>query len=135
SREVEAVKVVADLLDVSALCAFVALGLEGEQIDEGRLRALDLRRDARLLADERVDEPVERRDHLAGKLEADQRLRRGAEALVEGTFDGELRSCGRQCRRNEGRDLFAACRGPLVGACSPSLHRSDPARNEFVPWA
>ena len=60
SREVEGIEIVADLLDVRALRTFVALGLEGEEIDEGRLRALDLRGDYRLLADEGVDEPVER---------------------------------------------------------------------------
>jgi len=52
ARVGERVEVIAHLLDVGVgrgalLCAI--LGLEGEQVDEGRLRSLDLRREARPL--------------------------------------------------------------------------------------
>ena len=130
SREAEGVQVVADLLDVCAPWPLVALGLEGEQIDEGRLRALDLRGDHGLLADEGVDEPIERRHHLTGKLESGERLLRCSEPLVERAFDGELRPCGRQWRRNEGLPPSFARRCLFFFASSPR-----PARNELVPWA
>ncbi len=70
------------------------LGLEREEVDQGRLRALDLRGEHGLLADERVDEPVERRDHLAGQLEADERLLGRPEALGQGGVDTNTGSVG-----------------------------------------
>ena len=126
ARVGERVEVVADLLDVGVgrgtlLCAI--LGLEREQVDEGRLRSLDLRREHRLLADERVDEPVERRDHLAGQLEADERLLGGAEALGEGGVDDDGRIRGRQRVRDEGRDLLPTYGGPLVSSGGSFGHR------------
>ena len=47
---------------------FFATCLVCEQVHQRRLRSLDLRRDHGLLAHERVDEPLERRHHLAREL-------------------------------------------------------------------
>jgi hypothetical protein len=115
----ERVEVVAHLFDVGVGCgaAFAAvLGLEREQVDEGRLRSLDLRREHGLLADERVDEPVERGDHLPGQLEANERLLSRTEALSQGGVDDDGRIRGRQRVRDEGRDLLPTHGGPLVSS-------------------
>jgi hypothetical protein len=82
-------EVVADLFDISVRPVF-ALRLKGEEVDERRLRSLDLRRDDRLLADERVDEPVERGHHLSRQLEANERLLRSAELCLK-RLEGEGR--------------------------------------------
>jgi hypothetical protein len=119
ARVGERVEVVAHLLDVGvgrgALLGAV-LGLEREQVDEGRLRALDLRREHGLLADERVDEPVERGDHLPSQLEANEGLLSRTEALGQGGVDDDGRIRGRQRVRDEGRDLLPTHGGPLVSS-------------------
>jgi hypothetical protein len=77
ARVCERFEIVADLLDVGiGSCArrFALLGLEGEEVHEGRLRPLDLGGQDRFLADERIDEPVERRDHLACELQSKEGL-------------------------------------------------------------
>jgi len=49
-------------------------GFEREEVVEGCLGPLELRRDHRLLANEGVDDPVERGDHLARQIEARERI-------------------------------------------------------------
>jgi hypothetical protein len=127
TRVGERVEVVAHLLDVGAGRSprlGTVLGLEREQVDEGRLRALDLRRDHGLLAHERVEEPVERRHHLPGQLEANQGLLSGTEAGGDGGVDDERRRRRRrQGVREGGRDLLPAHGGPLVSSGGSLRHR------------
>ena len=121
ARVGERVEVVAHLLDVGVRRGALRgarLGLEREQVDERRLRALDLGGQHRLFADERVDEPVQRRDHLAGQLEANQGLLRCTEA--RGQDDGRTR--GRQPVRDEGRDRLSSNGGPVVRSRGSSGH-------------
>ena len=47
--------------------------LPGQHVDQSRLGAFDLRGQQGLLAHEGIDEPFERRDHLAGQVESRQR--------------------------------------------------------------
>ena len=101
ARVGERVEVVADLLDVGVgrgalLGALVRF--EREEVDERRLGPLDLRGEDGLLADEGVDEPVERRHHLAGQLEPDERLLGGAESFGEhGVHDDRRIRGGSAC--------------------------------------
>ena len=100
--------------------------LEGQQVDEGRLGSLDLRREHGLLADEGVEEPVERRDHLSGELEPDERLLGRADAPGERRLNDDGRLRGGQRVRDEGRDLFSPEGGSLVPACgSPGHGKAD----------
>jgi hypothetical protein len=56
----ERVQVVAPLFDIRIRLRLL-LGLEGQEVDQGRLSSLDLRGKHGLLAAEGIDEPVERR--------------------------------------------------------------------------
>jgi len=66
ARVGERIQVIAYLLNVRCRTRIASrvLCLEVEQVDQRCLRTLNLRRQHRLLADEGVDEPVERRHHL-----------------------------------------------------------------------
>ena len=118
--EGQRVEVVADLLDVRVrrrrITPILRLGLVVEEVHERRLRPLDLGREHRLLAHERVDEPVERGDHLTGQLEAYERLLRGAHPLGQLTLDEDGRAGRRQRVGHEGPDLRATRRGALVSS-------------------
>lgn len=78
------------------------LCLERERVDERGLGAFDPRRDDRLLADERVDEPIERRYHLARELEPHERLLGGAQAVGRRRGHRERRISRRKRERDEG---------------------------------
>ena len=97
ARVGERVEVVAHLLDVcvgrGALVGAL-LGLERKQIDEARLRAFDLRREHGFFADECVDEPIPRRDHLPGQLEANEGLLSCTNALGQAGVDDDGGSAG-----------------------------------------
>ena len=126
ARVGERVEVVANLFDVGVgggalLCA--GLGLEREQVDERRLCSFDLRREDGLLAHEGVDEPVERRNHLPGQLEANERSLGCAEALGQGGVDHDGWIRGRQRVRDEDRDLLATYAGPFVSSGGSFGHR------------
>ena len=121
TRVGESVKVVSDLLDIGVGLSLF-LGFESEKVHERCLRALDLRRDNRLFAHECVDEPVERRHHLACQIETDKRLLGLPKAQFKLGVDDERRPCGRQIEGNEGVDLFTACGHAFVSACCALRH-------------
>ena len=79
-RIAESVEIVADLFDISGRLNRVSrpadrvlLGLEGQEIRERRLRSFDLGGEDGFLANEGVDEPIERRHHFPRQLEPNER--------------------------------------------------------------
>lgn len=136
----EGFEVVAHLLDVGVGRGNrrgALLGLEREQVDEGRLRPLDLRREHGLFADEGVEKPVERRNHLAGEFEANERLLGGTEAPGQRGVEDDGRLHGRQGVRDEGRDLLPTEGGPLVSSSGSPGHvgsASKARRTRFAGW-
>ena len=121
ARVGEGVEVVCHLFDIGVGLGLF-LGFESEKVDERCLRALDLRRDHRFLAHEGIDEPVERRHHLARQIESDKRLLSLPKATFELGVDDERRPHGRQIEGNEGIDFFAACGHAFVSACCALRH-------------
>jgi len=69
------------------------------------------------------NEPIERRDHLAGELEPDERLLGAAETLGE-RIEDEGWGGRRESKRNEGRYLLATHRGSLVSSRGSIRHAS-----------
>jgi hypothetical protein len=91
---------------------------EREEVVEGGLRSLDLRRHHRFLSDEGVDEPVERGDHLAREIEARER--------VLGAGEDVPQSIGRK-RWIRRREWVRDERGRrLAGDGTPSSLTDDP---------
>jgi hypothetical protein len=120
----ERVDIVADLFDVGRRASqlVVLSTLEAQEVDESGLGTLDLRGEHGLLPDERVDEPVERRDHLARQLEADQGVFGVPRALQSRPIHRDRWLCRRQRMRNEGCDLLTPNLGPLVSTRDPLRH-------------
>ena len=131
TRVGERIEVVTDLLDVRTRRPAL-LGLERQEIDQGRLSAFDLRGQHRLLADERVDEPIERRHHRARQVEPGQRVLGCPETPGERGVE-QQRGGWRQRERNEGRDLLAGNGGALVSPRDTLAHRPGSSRNDIVP--
>jgi hypothetical protein len=134
TSEGERLEVVADLLNIRVRGCAVS-GLEGEEVDQGRLGTFDLRGEHRLLADERIDEPVERWHQLARELEPVQRMLGGAESIAECGIEHQMGVGRRQRGRNEGRDLLSGIRSSLVSTGGTLAHRPGSARNGLVPVA
>ena len=121
ARVSKRVEVICHLLDIGVGLGLF-LGFESEKVDERCLRALDLRRDHRLLAHEGVNEPVKRRHHLARQIESDKRLLGLPKATFEFGVDDERRPRGREIEGNEGIDFFAARGHAFVSACCALRH-------------
>ncbi len=116
ARVFERVEVVADLAHVVERLAIVLLSFILEQIDERGLRALNLRGDNGLLSDEGVDEPVERRDHLARDLEAGHGLLGSGEKRGPFGVDVYWWVPRGKAVRDVGGDLFATYGSPQSSA-------------------
>ena len=121
-------KVIANLLDVGGRwprshrrCRSL-FSLKREEVDQRCLRAFDLRRQYGFLADERVDEPLERRYHLSGELEPRQRLLAGSEAIDPRGIEHQPWVRWRQRERHKGGDLLTASSCPFVAACNSGGH-------------
>ncbi len=131
SRVRECVDVVAHFLDVRSRRRIVfALRLECQQVDQRGLRSLDLRRDHGFLPDEPIDEPVDRRDHLAGELETTELLLGTTEKLEGLGVEVQRRVRRRQGPGHEGPDFLAGDRRTLV---SPGNSWHLPLRKDSLP--
>ena len=97
----ESVEVIADFFKVGGGRGLV-LCFEGHQVDESRLRSFDLGGENRFLPNEGVDEPVDRRDHLAGEFQPRQGLFGEPKPICEFSLDRHGRIRRRERRRDVG---------------------------------
>ena len=116
SGEGQCVDVVADIPNV--VWTFGLSGsLERHDVLKGCLRALDFRRDDRLLADKSVQEPLGAGHHRAGDAElADGRQGLGVQC-GQPAIERQRRIGWGQRRRHERPDFFPPSPGNPVGSC------------------
>ena len=95
---------------------FRPVGLKVQEINQGRLRALDLRGQDRFLADKSVDEPVEGGHHLTSQFQSTERFIRRPKLLPDRITELEHGTGWRQGMRDKCRHFLPGNRGGFVGA-------------------